>query len=275
MAEIRTIVSDFGGVLTTPLLHSFMAFQDQTGITTETLGKAMQAATEANGENPLFEMERGEITEDAFLAQLTERLEPLLGHPPEMHRFREIYFEALEPNAEMIDLMRELKDEGYRMAMLTNNVREWEPLWRSMLPVDEIFETVVDSGFVGCRKPESRIYELTLERISEPAETCLFIDDVLVNIEGARKAGLTRFTSRTTSRRSPRSARRWLRRLYRPESAAAISGRPRPGVDGGGGGRVPALPEQMAPEELELVSDKRLMDWAVVDVEVVDVRVGP
>jgi putative hydrolase of the HAD superfamily len=59
-----------------------------------------------------------------------------------------------------------------------------------MLPVDEIFETVVDSGFVGCRKPESRIYELTLERLGEPAKACLFIDDVLVNVEGARKAGL-------------------------------------------------------------------------------------
>jgi putative hydrolase of the HAD superfamily len=190
MAEIKAIVSDFGGVLTTPLVESFMAFQDQTGITTETLGKAMQAATEANGENPLFEMERGEITEDAFLVLLTAHLEPLLGHRPEMHRFREIYFEALQPNPQMIELMRELKGKGYRMAMLTNNVREWEPLWRSMLPVDEIFETVVDSGFVGCRKPESKIYGLTLERLDEPAGACLFVDDVLVNCEGARKAGL-------------------------------------------------------------------------------------
>ncbi len=190
MAEIKAIVSDFGGVLTTPLIQSFMAFQDKTGITTETLGKAMQAATDANGENPLFEMERGEITEVAFLDQLTDSLEPLLGHRPEMHRFREIYFEALDINQPMINLMAELKAEGYRMAMLTNNVREWEPLWRPMLPVDEIFETVVDSGFVGCRKPESRIYELTLERIGEPAEACLFVDDVLVNCEGARKAGL-------------------------------------------------------------------------------------
>jgi putative hydrolase of the HAD superfamily len=189
-AKVEAIVCDFGGVLTTPLVESFMAFQDQTGITTETLGKAMQAATEANGDNPLYEMERGEITEVAFLAVLTDHLEPLLGHRPEMHRFKEIYFEALEPNPAMIDLMRALKDEGYRMAMLTNNVQEWEPLWRAMLPVDEIFRDVVDSGFVGCRKPESRIYELTLERINQPAETCLFIDDVLVNIECARKAGL-------------------------------------------------------------------------------------
>ena len=91
----------------------------------------------------------------------------------------------------MIELMRELKVEGYRMAMLTNNVREWEPLWRTMLPVDEIFETVVDSGFVGCRKPEPRIYELTLERIGMPAEACLFVDDLPHNCEGARKAGMS------------------------------------------------------------------------------------
>jgi len=191
-AGIEVVVSDFGGVLTSPLVESFMAFQDQTGITTETLGKGMQAATEANGgENPLFEMERGEITEVAFLEKLTTGLEPLLGHRPEMHRFKEIYFEALQPNPEMIELMRELKTAGYRMAMLTNNVREWEPYWRSMLPVDEIFEAVVDSGFVGCRKPESRIYALTLERVGAAAGACLFVDDVEVNCEGARRAGMS------------------------------------------------------------------------------------
>jgi putative hydrolase of the HAD superfamily len=60
-----------------------------------------------------------------------------------------------------------------------------------MLPVDEIFETVVDSAFVGCRKPESQIYGITLDRIAMPAEACLFVDDVEVNCEGARRAGMT------------------------------------------------------------------------------------
>ena len=191
MPEIEAIVSDFGGVLTTPLLASFMAVQDEIGITAEDLGKAMRTITEESGENPLFEMERGEIAEVAFLEQLAGGLEPLLGHRPHLHRFREIYFEALHPNAEMIELMRELKRSGKRMAMLTNNVREWEPLWRPMLPVDEIFETVVDSGFVGCRKPEAKIYEMTLERLDLPAEACLFVDDIEVNCAGARKAGMT------------------------------------------------------------------------------------
>ena len=54
-------------MLTTPLIESFMAFQDETGISTETLAKAMVAVTEEAGENPLFKMERGEISEESFL----------------------------------------------------------------------------------------------------------------------------------------------------------------------------------------------------------------
>ena len=186
-----------------------MAFQDQTGITPRPR-QGDQAATEANGENPLFEMERGEITEVAFLEKLTDGLEPLLGHRPEMHRFKEIYFEALEPNPEMIELMRELKAEGYRMAMLTNNVREWEPLWRSMLPVDEIFETVVDSGFVGCRKPERRS---TADPGADrpPAEACLFVDDVAGQLRRRTQGRDQRRPlpgQRAGDRRDPRRARR-------------------------------------------------------------------
>jgi putative hydrolase of the HAD superfamily len=190
-AKITTVISDFGGVLTTPLVQSFAAVQDETGIPFEQLGKAMAAIQKKDGQHPLFELETGRLTEADFLAKLGDELEPMLGHRPELHRFREIYFDALHPNEPMIELMREAQARGFRMGLLTNNVREWEPLWRTMLPVDEIFETVVDSGFVGCRKPESQIYALTLERIGAAAGSCLFVDDVEVNCEGARRAGMT------------------------------------------------------------------------------------
>jgi putative hydrolase of the HAD superfamily len=192
LSNIRAVISDFGGVLTTPLIDSFASFQDQTGISAEALGEAMQAIAERDGAHPLFELETGRLTEAEFLAMIEAALEPLIGHRPEMHRFSEIYFEALEPNQPMIELMRDLRRRGYRMALLTNNVREWEPLWRSMLPVDEIFEVVVDSGFVGVRKPDPPIYELTLERLGDgvAAADCLFVDDVEVNVEAARALGM-------------------------------------------------------------------------------------
>jgi putative hydrolase of the HAD superfamily len=189
---IKAVISDFGGVLTTPLIDSFAAFQDESGIHPAALGQAMQRAADRDGAHPLFELECGRITEAAFMAQLSEDLETELGHRPELHRFREIYFEALEPNPPMIKVMAELRESGYRMALLTNNVREWEPLWRSMLPVDEIFELVVDSGFVGCRKPDREIYDLTLERLggTDPRE-CLFIDDADVNCAAAEALGMS------------------------------------------------------------------------------------
>jgi putative hydrolase of the HAD superfamily len=190
---ISAVISDFGGVLTTPLIQSFGAFQDETGINPAALGRAMQRAADREGKHPLFELECGRITEADFLDRLAADLEPELGHQPELHRFREIYFDALNPNEPMIDLMRELRGSGYRMALLTNNVREWEPLWRSMLPVDEIFELVVDSGFEGVRKPDREIYDRTVERLGNGIEPrdCLFVDDVEVNVDAARALGMT------------------------------------------------------------------------------------
>ena len=189
---IRAVICDFGGVLTSPLLGAFAAFQDDTGVSMEQLGTAMAAGAEAlEGRHPLFELECGRITEERFLDLLRDGLEAELGHRPALHRFKETYFDALVPNREMIDLMAELAGRGLRMVMLTNNVREWEPLWRAKLPVDEIFETVVDSAFVGMRKPDREIYELTLSRLDGiAAEECLFIDDTQINCEAAEGLGI-------------------------------------------------------------------------------------
>jgi putative hydrolase of the HAD superfamily len=192
VTPIRAVISDFGGVLTSPLMGSFAAFQDRTGISGASLGRAMQTIAERDGAHPLFELEMGRMTEADYLEQMAEALEPELGHRPQMVGFKEIFFEALDPNEPMISLMRELAP-SFRMALLTNNIREWEPLWRAKLPVDEIFEFVVDSAFVGMRKPDPAIYELTVERLGDglaPGD-CLFVDDVDVNIQAARELGMT------------------------------------------------------------------------------------
>jgi len=188
---IRAVISDFGGVLTTPLMNAFASHQNRTGIPAEALGRAMQGIAEREGAHPLFELEKGNLTEAAFLDAIAVELARELGHEPQMHGFKEIFFEALDPNEPMIELMRRIKASGRRMALLTNNVREWEPLWRAMMPIDEIFELVVDSAFVGVRKPEPEIYELTLARLGDgiSAGECLFVDDVALNIDAARELG--------------------------------------------------------------------------------------
>jgi putative hydrolase of the HAD superfamily len=188
VSAIRAVISDFGGVLTNPLWEAFAAWNERVGADPGVLGLALQRAAEERGEHPLYELEKGHVTEDEFMSIVQAQLPGEI----QLEGFREIYFSHLHPNEEMIELMRELRGRGLRMAMLTNNVREWEPLWRAKLPVDEIFEVVVDSAFVGMRKPEREIYELTLERLGDVrAEECVFVDDVDVNCAMAAELGMT------------------------------------------------------------------------------------
>jgi putative hydrolase of the HAD superfamily len=183
---IRAVVSDFGGVLTAPLLEGFALVQEDTGVPPRAFGEALQRAGEPN---PLFALEVGAITEAEFLAMLERELAGILGREVSLHGFAGRYMGALAANDALFAHYRTLHARGIRFAMCTNNVREWEPLWRAKLPIDEIFETVVDSGFVGLRKPDPRIYALVLERLSLPAEACAFVDDLEVNIEAARSLG--------------------------------------------------------------------------------------
>ena len=159
---IKALISDFGGVLTTPLSAGFLAYQEEASISLAELGTAMQEVADAYGEHPLYALERGEITEEEFARRLQEQLHGGF----DMERLRQLYFERIEPNAPMIAFVGAQRRRGLRTALLTNNVREWEPLWRAKLPeLEDIFELVVDSAFVGMRKPEPGIYELTLERL--------------------------------------------------------------------------------------------------------------
>jgi putative hydrolase of the HAD superfamily len=186
---IRAVVSDFGGVLTAPLMQGFAHIQADTGVPAEAFGAALARATAIDGRNPLFEIEVGAITEAEFLATIERELAVILERSVTLHGFGERYLGALEPNEALFAHYRALHARGLRFAMLTNNVREWEPLWRAKLPIDEIFETVVDSGFVGMRKPDRAIYALVLERLQLPAEECAFVDDLAVNVEAARELG--------------------------------------------------------------------------------------
>jgi putative hydrolase of the HAD superfamily len=200
MSRVEAIVCDFGGVLTTPLIDAFLGVQEARGIPPQAFGGAlMRAAAADGGVNPLFELECGRMTEAQFVARLTDGLRAELGRDVELHGFGSAFFEHLHPNDELFAFMRALHGRGYRMAILTNNVREWEPLWRPMLPIDEIFELVVDSGFEGVRKPEPAIYELTLARLGIAADAALLIDDTEINCDAARALGMHAVHFRATA----------------------------------------------------------------------------
>jgi putative hydrolase of the HAD superfamily len=188
---IKAVISDFGGVITNPLIEGFTRAHAELGIPVEDLGTAMRLAAERNAEPPLWTLERGQITEHQFITDLEGILGEVTGSPVHLDGYGRRLMGALEPNTPLLDYFRRLRDErGIRLAVLTNNVREWQPIWRERFKIDELFELVVDSGFEGTRKPEPAIYHRTLERLDLDAQACAFLDDVEVNITAARELGM-------------------------------------------------------------------------------------
>jgi putative hydrolase of the HAD superfamily len=188
---IEALVSDFGGVLTTPLMDAFWKANEQSGIPPEALRQAMALAAEREPEPPLFRLERGQMTADAFFSGLAERLEEVVGRAVDTRDYGSRLMAAMQPNEPLLSYYRALhRERGIRLAVLTNNVREWQPHWRGPWGIDALFELVVDSSFEGVRKPEPEIYSRTLERLGLPGEACIFVDDLEVNLPPAAALGM-------------------------------------------------------------------------------------
>lgn len=191
--ELRGAIFDYGGVMTEsvfrrrrdadPDVVSLLAFFIND------LRKVYHLPT--SSAHDLHMLETGQLTEAEFFRRLCARHEAAGGAHIDPEHVRELIFaERAEASAAMVDTVRQLRGAGYRTALLTNNAREWEPMWRAHIPVDELFDVVVDSSVVGLRKPDRAIYQLTCERLGLPPEECIFVDDLQCNVDAASELGM-------------------------------------------------------------------------------------
>ena len=93
-------------------------------------------------------------------------------------------------SAPMVKFVHDLKDNGFRIGILTNNVREFREMWWPLMDFEDVFDTIVDSHEVAMRKPNPDIYHLTMNRLgAEPSRTA-FLDDLQANVDAANAVGM-------------------------------------------------------------------------------------
>jgi epoxide hydrolase-like predicted phosphatase len=180
VSEISAVVFDLGGVLTVPPFTGVYAYEDEVGLPRDTLSAFFR------GDPVMSRVERGEIPARDFWKYVGKTVEERHGIRIDLRRFARLAETAgaLEPR--MIDLLRELHGR-YTLGLLTNNVKE-ATVWRDQLP-HELFDVAIDSSAVGLRKPDSRIYELLLERLARPAAEVVYVDDFEENLPPAAALG--------------------------------------------------------------------------------------
>ena len=171
---IKAVIFDFGGVLM------------------RTVNSLPRRELEQRFGQPLFEsslwddVRLGHISDAEFWADVGRRL----GLDTEATaEFRRAFRAGDRLDEELMALIRHLRDEGYRTALLSNGPASRDQ-HLEQLGIADGFDVIVVSGYEGLLKPDPAIFELTLERMGVSAEEAIFVDDSRANVAAAQQVGL-------------------------------------------------------------------------------------
>jgi epoxide hydrolase-like predicted phosphatase len=185
---IEAILFDFNGVLTTSPFAHMAALGTDAGVDGQVVLDLMLGPYDEDTDHAWHRFERGEISAAEYGADLFQRAQDAnvqldFGSLADM-------MSRLEIHDVVIDRIRALRADGFRTGLVTNNVKEASKQWREMVPVDDLFEVIVDSSEVGMRKPNPAIFRHALELLGVAPDRAVFLDDAPGNVAGAQAAGL-------------------------------------------------------------------------------------
>lgn len=187
-ARFRAVFWDFGGVILESPFDAFARYETAQGLPAGFLRKVNATNPDTNAWALL---ERSEVTPSAFDALFADESERLGHRVPGADVLALLAGEIRPP---MVVALDRVKAAGFKMACLTNNVVGGDKATPARAAaVNEVmarFDTVVESSKVGCRKPETRFYEIACEHVGVTPHECVFLDDLGINLKPAAALGM-------------------------------------------------------------------------------------
>lgn len=179
--QIKNVIFDMGGVL--------LRFDREYFLTAAGVAEADRKLLLNNVYLSVewARMDRGSMTE-------AEAAESMCRHVPEqlhekVHELVDRWDRPILPIEGMAQLVRELKEAGYGIYLLSNASYRQHEYW-PRVPGNEYFDGTLISADVKLVKPEAEVYRLLYKTFSLVPEECVFIDDSTQNIEGAERTGM-------------------------------------------------------------------------------------
>ena len=188
MPSVQAVLFDFGGVFMASPFSAVRAFGTRLGIAPERAIETIFGIYDTDTDHPWHRLERGELSLIAAREAILEIND--VGQRIDLFEaLGELRDATVRPD--VVQVARDARALGVKTAVVTNNVREFSHGWRAMLPVDELFDVVVDSAHVGVRKPDPRIFQLALEQLGgiDPRDA-VFLDDFPGNVAAAERLGM-------------------------------------------------------------------------------------
>lgn len=180
--QIDTIVFDMGQVLIHWQPLALIAHMDLTEKQKELLLTELFQSVE------WVQSDHGTISLEQIVTQVCRRLPEDL-HPAVEELVLGWWRRPLVPMEGMAELIRELKEKGYKIYLLSNASVDLRKYFHR-IPGSQYFDGLMVSAEERLLKPQHEIYRALYSRFRLEPSRCLFIDDSPANIEGALCTGM-------------------------------------------------------------------------------------
>lgn len=134
-------------------------------------------------------LDMGVLPEEQAIRQMCSRLPGRL-HEAVRLCMRDWHRYCMYTMTEMEPLIRGLKAEGYGIYLCSNASMRLLSCYQDVIPASDCFDGMLFSAEVRCIKPQKEMYLHLFDRFGLKPEECFFIDDIQLNIDGARACGM-------------------------------------------------------------------------------------
>jgi putative hydrolase of the HAD superfamily len=179
---------DFGGVVLSSPFDAFNRYEAANGLPRDFIRRVNATDPDSNAWALL---ERSEIDADRFDTLFAEESAALGQRIPGRDVLALL---AGDIRPRMVAALHRIRSAGFVQACLTNNVAGGDSRdagrAAEIAAVMAVFDAVVESSKVGCRKPEVRFYEIACELLDVRPHEVVFLDDLGVNLKPAAALGM-------------------------------------------------------------------------------------
>ena len=173
---IKTIIFDFGGVIGTDADIIFIEVLEENGISKERAIEIFEKHW------PKFKV-GGEGVKEVW-----KSVEIEFGQ--DISKILKEYESRVEVYPDVLELCKQLKDQGFKLGVLANESREWMNIKREKGNLNQKFDKVYSSADINIPKPNEESYKFILKELASKPEETLFIDNMERNTKAAEKIGL-------------------------------------------------------------------------------------
>ena len=112
-----------------------------------------------------------------------------LGYKGNLAKIQKDYLDTVEINEFFYEFAANIK-KYYKLALISNDSSEWSRYLRDKYKINDYFDVITVSGDIKIKKPDERIFKLTIEKLGCSASDCTYIDDRRFNLEAAQSLGM-------------------------------------------------------------------------------------